>query len=114
MNLVRYADRPDLLDIRFERLSQVTFPEYMHNNTPGNLYWGRLYADFPDFQVALLDGEELVAEAHALPVPWDGSVGLPTPAGTRAGSRRPGASRGPLMALAISVRPGRGRSSRRG
>ena len=79
VNLVRYADRPDLLDIRFERLSQVTFPEYMHNNTPGNLYWGRLYSDFPDFQVGLLDGDELVAEAHALPVPWDGTVeGLPS------------------------------------
>ena len=79
MNLVRYADRPDLLEIRFERLSAVTFPEYMHNNTPGDLYWGRLYADFPEFQVALLDGEELVAEAHAVPVPWDGSLeGLPS------------------------------------
>ncbi len=42
MNLVRYADRPDRLEIRFERLSLVTFPEYMHNNTPGNLYWERL------------------------------------------------------------------------
>ena len=59
VKLVRYADRPDLLEIRFERLSAVTFPEYMHHNTPGNLYWGRLYADFPDFQVALLDGDEL-------------------------------------------------------
>ena len=74
MKLVRYADRPDLLDVRYERLSANTFPEYMHHNTPGNLYWGRLYTDFPDFQVGLLDGEELVAEAHALPVPWDGTV----------------------------------------
>jgi GNAT superfamily N-acetyltransferase len=109
VNLVRYADRPDLLDIRFERLSQVTFPEYMHNNTPGNLYWGRLYTDFPDFQVALLEGDELVAEAHALPVPWDGTVeGLPP--GWDEGfvqgmtsDLEPGA----LMALAISVLPGR-------
>jgi GNAT superfamily N-acetyltransferase len=73
MNLVRYADRPDLLDRRHRTLSGVTFPEYMQHNDPGNLYWGRLYDDFPDFQVALVDGEELVAEAHALPVPWAGT-----------------------------------------
>jgi GNAT superfamily N-acetyltransferase len=109
VNLVRYADRPDLLEIRFERLSQVTFPAYMHENEPGNLYWGRLYTDFPEFQVALLDGDELVAEAHAVPVPWDGTVaGLPSGwdegfvEGMRSG-REPGA----LMALAISVLPGR-------
>jgi len=109
VNLVRYADRPDLLEIRFERLSQVTFPEYMHNNTPGNLYWGRLYSDFPDFQVALLDGDELVAEAHAVPVPWDGSVeGLPS--GWDEGfvlGMTSGLEPGALMALAISVLPGR-------
>ena len=48
MNLVRYADRPDLLELRFQRLSGVTFPAYMHHNTPGNLYWSRLYSEFPD------------------------------------------------------------------
>ena len=109
MNLVRYADRPDLLDIRFERLSKLTFPEYMHNNTPGNLYWGRLYSEFPDFQVALLENDELVAEAHALPVPWDGTVdGLPS--GWDEGfveGMTSGQEPGALMALAISVQPGR-------
>ena len=109
MKLVRYADRPDLLEIRFERLSGVTFPEYMHHNEPGNLYWGRLYTDFPDFQVALLDEDELVAEAHALPVPWDGTIeGLPS--GWDEGFVRgmtSGQEPGALMALAISVLPGR-------
>ena len=52
MNIVRYADRPDLREIRFETLSRPTFPEYMHHNVPGNLYWGRLYEDFPDCQLA--------------------------------------------------------------
>lgn len=47
MKLARSADRPDLREIRYERLSGVTFPEYMHHNTPGNLYWGRLQARYP-------------------------------------------------------------------
>jgi hypothetical protein len=78
VKLVRYADCPDLLERRHTDLSAVTFPEYMHHNEPGNRFWGRLYDEFPEFQLALLDGEELVAECHALPVHWDGTVeGLP-------------------------------------
>jgi len=56
LRLVRYADAPDLQEIRYEVLSRVTFPEYLQNNVPGNKYWGRLYDDFPDFQLALVDG----------------------------------------------------------
>lgn len=73
MRLVRYADEPDLRAIRYSTLSQPTFPEYLQNNVPGNKYWGRLYEDFPDFQLGLVDGDELVAELHAVPTPWDGS-----------------------------------------
>ncbi|MBA3428106.1 MAG: N-acetyltransferase [Actinobacteria bacterium] len=109
MRLVRYADHPDLEERRHELLSLPTFPEYMHHNDPGNKYWGRLYTDFPDFQVALLDGEELVAEAHAVPVPWDGTLD-DLPAGwDDAFVRGMTSDRAPtvLCALAISVLPTR-------
>ena len=33
MELVRYAERPDLREIRLETLSRRTFPEYMHQLT---------------------------------------------------------------------------------
>src|SRR5262245_59700607 len=71
MNVVRYADRSDLMERRFEELVEPAFPAYMNENEPGNLYWDRLYTDFPEFQVALVDGDQLLAEAHAIPVPWD-------------------------------------------
>jgi len=109
MKLVRYADRPDLLESRFRTLSERTFPEFLQNNDPGNLYWGRLYEDFPDFQVALVDGDELVAEAHALPVAWDGSdEDLPS-GWDEAFVRGMTSDREPtvLSALAISVLPER-------
>jgi GNAT superfamily N-acetyltransferase len=109
MTLVRYADRPDLRARRFTELSGVTFPEYMHHNEPGNRYWGRLYADFPAFQVALLDGEELLAEAHAVPLPWDGTL-EDLPSGWESGFVRAFESGEPatsLMAIAISVAPSR-------
>ena len=109
MKLVRYADRPDLRERRYEELSALTFPEYLHHNAMGGRFWGRLYSDFPEFQVVLVDGDELVAEAHAVPIPWDGTVaGLPSgwDEGFELGMTStdpPGA----LMALAISVSPTR-------
>ena len=109
MNVVRYADRPDLLERRNRELSKRTFPEYMNHNEPGDRYWDRLYTDFPDFQVALVEGDELLAESHALPVPWDGTVsGLPS--GWDEGFERGMTADRPataLMAIAISVLPER-------
>jgi GNAT superfamily N-acetyltransferase len=109
VKLVRYADRPDLRARRGAELSGLTFPEFMHHNEPGNRYWGRLYSDFPAFQVALVEGDELLAEAHAVPLAWDGTL-EDLPSGWEEGfvrgmssEREPNA----LMAIAISVAPAR-------
>ena len=107
MRLVRYADERELLERR--DLSEQTFPEFMHHNEPGGRWWSSLYDRFPAFQLALLDGDELVAEGHSLPVPWDGSVaGLPRGWDEAfelgmTSEERPTA----LSALVISVHPGR-------
>ncbi len=117
MKIVRYADRPDLMERRFEELSQPTFPEYMNQSDAADLYWGRLYTDFPDFQVALVDGDALLAEAHAVSLPWDGTLD-DLPSGWEDGFVRGMTSERPhtaLMAIAISVSPeqqGRQLSSR--
>ena len=109
MNLVRYADRPDLREVRFERLAKQTFPEYMHHNQMGSRYWGRLYEAHPDFQLALLDGDELVAELHSLPAAWDGSLADLPPGWDDIFPRAFDSGREPdaLFALAISVLPDR-------
>ena len=109
MNFVRYADRPDLREIRYERLSLRTFPEYMHNNAPGAKYWSSLYEVHPDFQLALLDGDELVAELHSLPAAWDGSLEDLPPGWDDIFPRAFESGREPdaLFALAISVLPER-------
>jgi hypothetical protein len=117
MNLVRYTDTPDLLARRYEELTKPTFPEYMNQNVPGDRYWDRLYTDFPDLQVALVDGDELLAEAHAVSLPWDGTLD-DLPSGWDEGFTRGMTSDSPhtaLMAIAISVAPaqqGRQLSSR--
>ena len=109
MNLVRYADRPDLRAIRHERLSKQTFPEYMHHNQTGTRYWRKLYDTHPDFQLALIDQDELVAELHSLPAAWDGSLEDLPPGWDDIFPRAFDSGREPdaLFALAISVRPER-------
>ena len=109
MKLVRYADRPDLRAIRYETLTRRTFPAYMSYNEPGGRYWGRLYDEHPDLQLALLDGDELVAELHSVPTAWDGTD-EDLPAGwDEAFTRAFESGREPdvLCALAISVVPER-------
>ena len=107
MKLVRYADRPDLIDRR-DRLSG-SFPTYMHHNEPGGRYWARLYEEHPDFQLGLLDGGELVAELHSVPTPWDGTAADLPSGWDEAFTRAFESDCDPavLCALAISVLPER-------
>ena len=103
MTIVRYADRLDLRERRSAELN--TFPTFMNHNAMGSRYWGRLYDDFPAFQLALEEGGELVAEVHSLPVRVDRDL----PAGWDEAFER-GMELGGgnvLSLLAISVRPDR-------
>jgi len=111
MELVRYADRPDLRDVRFRTLSARTFPAFTHHNQTGTRYWGRLVPEHPDFQLALVDDGELVAELHSLPLAWDGSL-ADLPLGwddVFERSFETGRPYDSLAALAISVLPERRR-----
>jgi GNAT superfamily N-acetyltransferase len=101
MEVVRYSDRPDLRERRGE-LNE--FPEYMLHNAMGGKYWGRLYTDFPAFQLAVVDGDALVGEVHALSLPVEGDE---LPSGwDEAFERGMEAGGGNVVSLlAISVKP---------
>ncbi len=74
-----YSDRPELW-AQIEDLGSEVWPEYNMHGDVMNLYWGRLYDTFPDFQFVLYDDEsdEVLAEAHTMPCIWDGTdEGLP-------------------------------------
>ena len=107
MEVVRYADRPDLRERRREELN--TFPEFMNHNAMGWKYWGRLYDDFPAFQLAVVDGdaplgEELIGEVHALSLPV---IGEQLPSGWDEAFERgmEGGGGNVVSLLAISVKP---------
>jgi GNAT superfamily N-acetyltransferase len=103
--IVAYADRPDLLERR-GKLAEG-FPEFLHHNAVGTRFWGSLYTRFPDYQLCFYDEarDELVAEAHSIPIPWDGSLD-DLPRGWDDAFERGALSERPpgaLCALAISV-----------
>jgi GNAT superfamily N-acetyltransferase len=101
MEVVRYADRPDLRERRGEF---DDFPEFMFHNAMGGKYWDRLYTDFPAFQLAVLDGDELIGEVHALSLSVVGDA-LPT-GWDEAFERGMEAGGGNVVSLlAISVQP---------
>jgi GNAT superfamily N-acetyltransferase len=101
MEVVRYADRSD---VRERRGELDEFPEYMNHNAMGWKYWGRLYTDFPAFQLAVLDGDALIGEVHALPLPVEDDE-LPT-GWDEAFERGMEAGGGNVVSLlAISVKP---------
>jgi GNAT superfamily N-acetyltransferase len=101
MEVVRYADRPEL---REQRGTLDDFPEFMFHNAMGRKYWDRLYTEFAAFQLAVLDGDELIGEVHALSVPVEGDE---LPSGwDEAFERGMEAGGGNVVSLlAISVKP---------
>jgi GNAT superfamily N-acetyltransferase len=54
------------------------WPEFMSQAEAISTFWPRLYDEYADFQLWVVDGKETVAYASTLPVRWDG---LPEPRG---------------------------------
>jgi hypothetical protein len=73
VQVVSVRERPDVAERAWE-LTQDTLPEYNNHGDVLNRYWGRLTKELPDFQFHVLDGDEPVARARAIPVRWDGNV----------------------------------------
>jgi GNAT superfamily N-acetyltransferase len=109
--VVRYSDRPELWE-RIAGLSEQIWPEYNRHGDVLNIYWGRLYEVFPEYQFVLYDQErdDVLAEGHTVPCYWDETVsGLGTgiDATITAAFQRhpPGPSPTALAALAAEIVP---------
>ncbi len=72
---VRFSDDPKLWE-RIGGLSAEVWPEYNLHGDVLNRFWSRLYEVFPDYQFVLYDqdADDVLGEAHTIPVPWDGRV----------------------------------------
>lgn len=73
MELVRFDERPDLLDAYRSALGE-TWPEFLRHDPVSIAFHDRGVRLFPEFDLLLIDGDEVVASAWAAPMAWDGSV----------------------------------------
>jgi GNAT superfamily N-acetyltransferase len=108
MKIVRYTERPDLWANSVE-ISHEVWPEYNQHGEVMNIYWERLFEEFPGYQFVLYE-DQVLGEGHTVPCHWDG-----TPEGLGEGidammiaafeaheaGRRPNT----LCALAAEIRP---------
>ena len=69
--------RPDLQP-RARALDPTVLPRFITHDAMVGRYWSELYTRFADFQIAVCDGDEVVAAGNCIPVLWNGTVeGLP-------------------------------------
>jgi hypothetical protein len=108
---VRFSDDPSLWD-RIGGLAAEVWPEYNLHGDVLNVFWPRLYEVFPEFQFVLYDrdSDEVLAEAHTMPLAWDGTVeglGSGIDASIAAGFelRATGGTASALCALAAEIPP---------
>ena len=65
MKIVRTTD--ELLERPSFRALRLAWPEFMRHDPVSNAHWGRLYSERAEFQFALVDGEEVLAEGNSIP-----------------------------------------------
>lgn len=71
--LVSLEERPDLI-IPSDRHNGAAWPAFMLESEVANGLFGRCFADWPQLQFVLLDGEErIVATSNGMPLVWDGT-----------------------------------------
>jgi GNAT superfamily N-acetyltransferase len=74
------AERPDLTGpLRESGLDGTpTWPRFYEGNEVSRRFWDRMYSEFADYQIVLVDGSAIVACGHTVPLYWDQTVeGLP-------------------------------------
>jgi hypothetical protein len=66
------ADRPDL-EPALQPLVAAGWPRFTLESPQDRVYWGRIVREFADYQVLLLDREDvLLGAGHSVPFRWDG------------------------------------------
>jgi hypothetical protein len=103
LSALTLTQRPDL-EAEVRSMSAGLLPEFMHHDAGANRFWDRLFTDFTDSQIVIVDGGDLaVAAGNSVPLFWDGSIeGLPGGVGEE--MKRAAEERG-LRALIAPVRP---------
>ncbi len=110
------AEQPALI-VPVQRLVEETWPTYFqHARTDpddGRVDWMGLYRRWPHLQLALLDGDRVIASAHTAPLAWDAAPSELPGEGWDWAMRRSlddldaGATPKTLCGLAVTIAPDR-------
>lgn len=78
--LITHAEQPIPADAE-RRIVGESWPAFMLESAVGNMYYSRWNSDFPSFQFALYEGDEVIAIGNSVPFHWDGSLDSLSPRG---------------------------------
>jgi GNAT superfamily N-acetyltransferase len=72
--LITARDVPDLLTLQDEVVEAV-WPQFLLHTPVGGRLWNRLFAEFPDHQLVLLEEgtDRVLAAANSIPLAWNGA-----------------------------------------
>ncbi|HEV3403677.1 MAG TPA: hypothetical protein VG073_05275, partial [Gaiellaceae bacterium] len=68
MRIVSFAEEPWYREAPSFAALREAWPPFVRHDAVSNRYWGELYATFPEFQFALVEGEDVLAEGNSIPV----------------------------------------------
>jgi hypothetical protein len=73
LEIVTSSARPDLEE-QVRAAFRVVWPEFIFHDPIASQYIGRVETYFPQFDVLLLDDEEVVTGGWGVPIKWDGAI----------------------------------------
>ncbi|WP_189055920.1 N-acetyltransferase [Longimycelium tulufanense] len=104
MDVVTLADRPDLRQAAWDL--DAAWPAFLVHD-PAAALLDVVFARFPEYQVLLVEGHEVVGRGHSVPFAWDGNVVSLPPQGSDAivgqSVRDAQAGRAPTAASALEI-----------
>jgi hypothetical protein len=68
MRIVSFAEEPWYREAPSFAALRDAWPPFVRHDAVSNRYWGELYATFPEFQFALVEGEDVLGEGNSIPV----------------------------------------------
>jgi GNAT superfamily N-acetyltransferase len=80
MTRTTLAQRPNLTGpLRESGLDGApTWPRFYEGNAAGHRFWDKMYSNFAEYQIVLVEGDDIIGVGHTVPLHWDGTMdGLP-------------------------------------
>ena len=72
-DVISLLDRFDLFEIQ-DAICEEVWPEFMLHDPVANTHWMQFINAFKDFQLMLMDDNEILAVVNAVPLHFDGNL----------------------------------------